>query len=870
MTAANLDAVILQVPLLAAALPWVGHAATRNRGTVGGSVANADPAAEIPLVLVTLKGSVVLRCSAGAKTIMADDFFIGPMMTAITPGCCLTEVHFPVWQGQRVGVGFQEISARRSDFALAAAAAQVALDGDGRCVACALGVGGATAVPQRLDGAAEALVGSRLSDDAIGEAVRAAVETIAIMSSPARERRLPSPRGFDARHPRARAGARPCAGARGCMKVELLVNGKARQVDVEPRTTLVDCLRDHLDLMGVHTGCEHGICGACTVLVDGEPSRSCLMFAVQADGYAITTVEALAPAPGELSVIQDAFCETHGLQCGFCTSGHDPGGARAAPAQSRALARRYRRGDLRQHLPLHRLRADRGGDRAGGATACRIECRAGARPVSDAAFKFVSTNRRVREDRRFVVGRGSYVADIKRDGMLHVAIVASSYPAARIRAIDAAEALAMPGVHHVVTGAELAAAVDPMMNGLDTPKVRRYSLAVGQARYSGEWIAAVVADSRALAEDAAERVVVEYDPLPHVIDVEQALDPASPQVHPEHGSNVLLDKTFVWGEVDRHFAESPRSLSFRVTWGRNSTVPIETFGVLASWDPWREMLDVWASIQMPKYSEQIARALRLPANAVRVHYDVDVGGSYGVKRGIKHTVLVCHLARLLGRPVRLIEDRLDNMRSGDAHGPERIFDVAVAFDDAGIVRSMKMRAHRQCRCLCGPRAVPARQADRRDRRSVQDREREIPRALGDDQQGRAGGGARLRPVADELRDRDRDRQGRGRHGHRPHRGAAAQFHPQGRIPVPHPERHALRQRRPTTPWSTRCWRMSTGSPCRASATACARAACSPASASRRASSRAAAIRRSSRCSTRRTPPRRGWTPAASWSTGSAT
>jgi carbon-monoxide dehydrogenase small subunit len=105
------------------------------------------------------------------------------------------------------------------------------------------------------------------------------------------------------------------------MKIELRVNGTNRSVDVEPRTTLVDCLREHLDLTGVHTGCEHGICGACTVLIDGEPARACLMFAVQADGYAITTVEALAPAPGELGVIQDAFCETHGMQCGFCTPG---------------------------------------------------------------------------------------------------------------------------------------------------------------------------------------------------------------------------------------------------------------------------------------------------------------------------------------------------------------------------------------------------------------------------------------------------------------------------------------------------------------------------------------------------------------------
>jgi CO/xanthine dehydrogenase Mo-binding subunit len=307
-------------------------------------------------------------------------------------------------------------------------------------------------------------------------------------------------------------------------------------------------------------------------------------------------------------------------------------------------------------------------------------------------LKFVSSGRRVREDRRMVAGHGRYVADIDVDGALHVALVPSQHPAARIVAIDAASALKMPGVHYVLTGEELANAVDPLMNGLDTPHVRRFPLAVGQVRYAGEWVAAVVADQRALAEDAAERVRIGYEPLPYVIDAEQALDHSSPPVHPAHGSNLLLDKTFVWGEVDRHFAESPRYLSFRVTWGRSSTVPIETFGVVARWDPWSEVLDVWASIQMPKYADQIARALRISGNNVRVHYDVDVGGSYGVKRGIKHTVLVSYLARRLGRPIRLIEDRLENMRGGDAHGPDRIFDVEIAFNDDGIVRSMRMRA----------------------------------------------------------------------------------------------------------------------------------------------------------------------------------
>jgi carbon-monoxide dehydrogenase small subunit len=103
------------------------------------------------------------------------------------------------------------------------------------------------------------------------------------------------------------------------MKVDLDINGTRHAVEVEPRMSLLDCLRDTLLLTGAHTGCEHGVCGACTVLVDGVAVRSCLMYAVQADGYAITTIEGLSPGPGELSVLQDAFCETHGMQCGYCT-----------------------------------------------------------------------------------------------------------------------------------------------------------------------------------------------------------------------------------------------------------------------------------------------------------------------------------------------------------------------------------------------------------------------------------------------------------------------------------------------------------------------------------------------------------------------
>jgi 2-furoyl-CoA dehydrogenase large subunit len=317
-------------------------------------------------------------------------------------------------------------------------------------------------------------------------------------------------------------------------------------------------------------------------------------------------------------------------------------------------------------------------------------------PATD-SFRFIGKHRRAVEHKRFVVGKGRYAADFQLPGMLHVALVASPHASARIVSIDASQALAMPGVHAVLTGDELCAAIEPILPGVDAPQVTRYPLANGVSRYSGEWVAAVVADSRALAEDAAELVMVDYESLPHVVDPEAAIEADAPLVHPAHGSNVIFHRKFVWpsssGESpDEQMAACDHQLSYRVRWSRNSTVPIETFAVACEWNDSTGVMDVWASIQMPKYPDQLAKALRLPGNAVRVHFDVDVGGSYGVKRGLKHTILVAYLAKKLGRPVRLVEDRLENMRGGDMQGPDRIFDVTMGFNKDGVVRSMRMRA----------------------------------------------------------------------------------------------------------------------------------------------------------------------------------
>src|SRR4051812_6417076 len=161
------DALALRVPLLRRALAWVGHVQTRNRGTVGGSLAHADPCAELPLVAQVLGARMRLRSSGGERTLEAGKFFAGPMATALRPDECLEEIHWPVWPQRRVGSAFTEISVRHGDFAIVAAAAQVALDADGRCVRAAFGLGGVGGTPLAFPQLAASLAGSHPDKESI-------------------------------------------------------------------------------------------------------------------------------------------------------------------------------------------------------------------------------------------------------------------------------------------------------------------------------------------------------------------------------------------------------------------------------------------------------------------------------------------------------------------------------------------------------------------------------------------------------------------------------------------------------------------------------------------------------------------------------
>ena len=301
-------------PLLAEAVRHVAHYQIRNRGTVGGSLAHADPAAELPGIAVACAGTVLIAGSSGQREVAAERFFVGALSTALEPGELIVGLRLPAWRpGRRWG--FQEFSRRRGDFALAGAAVHFDRDEAGAVRDPHVGVIGANPRPIRL-AAVEALLGGQAGHSGADRRFRrGGAGGGGPVGRPAWHRGVSTPACRHDGRACARAGGGP-----GMSEIQLRVNGAAVSLEVEPRLSLADCLRHRVGLTGTHLGCEHGVCGACTVIVDGEAVRSCLMLAVQADGAEIVTVEGLADGPA-LSPLQEAFRDHHALQCGFCTPG---------------------------------------------------------------------------------------------------------------------------------------------------------------------------------------------------------------------------------------------------------------------------------------------------------------------------------------------------------------------------------------------------------------------------------------------------------------------------------------------------------------------------------------------------------------------
>ncbi|HMG59699.1 MAG TPA: xanthine dehydrogenase family protein molybdopterin-binding subunit, partial [Burkholderiales bacterium] len=296
--------------------------------------------------------------------------------------------------------------------------------------------------------------------------------------------------------------------------------------------------------------------------------------------------------------------------------------------------------------------------------------------------------------RRLTQGRGQYVDDIVLPRMLHVAYVRSPHAHARILRIETKKAAAMPGVVRIVTGAEIALVCKPYvgvltdLQGMRSPP--QYPLAMEVARWQGEPVVAVVAQSRAEAEDAAEGSEVGYEELPAALDAERALDPSEPKIHKEFDSNLCFQRIVDTGGVDAAMKGAHLVVEDTIRFGRHTGVTMEPRAILADYNPAEESMTVYHCGQSPHMMQGIiASRLSLDEHRVRI-VARDVGGSFGIKI---HTygdeIAACALSLMLGRPVKFAADRYESFLS-DIHARDHRVKAKLAVDRDGNITALEI------------------------------------------------------------------------------------------------------------------------------------------------------------------------------------
>lgn len=486
--------------------------------------------------------------------------------------------------------------------------------------------------------------------------------------------------------------------------ISLTVNGRQRQATVEGRLLLSDFLREELGLTGTHVGCEHGVCGACTILLDGQSARSCLMFAVQASGAAIETIEGLSES-GKISRLQDLFAEHHALQCGYCTPGmlvtaHDL--SAQLKDSSEAEIRDGMSGSICRctgYQGIIKAVCQAAAERRSGTSP--LQRRDGA---AGATGPFVGQSLARKEDEKLLRGAGRYVADIFLPQALHVAFLRSSLAHARIDSIDTSAARSLPGVVDVLTGADLAPLVAPVPGMQNRPPKQwrdavehridipdQPVLAVQKVRHVGEAIAVVVAESRYVAEDAANLIDVKLTELEAVTGIDSAQTSSGPRVHEHLESNTVATFRVRKGDADAALVAAPFRLSHRLHNHRYLALPLECRGVVADYDARSDSITIWSSTQVVHWvRREIAKRLALPESRVRC-VAPDVGGGFGVKGHVyPEDILIAFLAKRLRRPIRWIEDRHEHLINS-AHARDDRHDIEIGFNAKGRILALRDR-----------------------------------------------------------------------------------------------------------------------------------------------------------------------------------
>jgi CO/xanthine dehydrogenase Mo-binding subunit/aerobic-type carbon monoxide dehydrogenase small subunit (CoxS/CutS family) len=494
------------------------------------------------------------------------------------------------------------------------------------------------------------------------------------------------------------SAGQPGSGAsRQRIRLGFTVNGIERDLLVDASATLLAVLRDELEMTGTKSACGVGECGACTVLVDGLPVLSCSTLAASVQGKRVQTIEGMAKRH-LLHPIQQAFIECGAIQCGFCT----PGMIMAAkalldenPDPSREQIRRHMAGNLCRCTGYVKIvdavlaaadkirRGDAGTD---------------ARDSGSEAFTGEVVGRRITQPEAVAKATGSarYVSDVKLPGMLHAKLLRSPYPHARVKRIDTSAAEQLPGVEAILTpedvldwqGFDRGLKDLPMIaGGYTVPPDERVLNA--RARHVGDAVAAVAATSVEIAEQALELLEVEYEPLPFVLEPQQALAEGAPQISDYAPGNIgkHLEYLYPEGDADAALERAACVVEGEFETPKQEACTEETAACVASIDP-NGRLTVWSQCQLAHMARrELAHIFNIPVRKVRLITPV-VGGSFGQRGALCADAYCVALALHTGQPVKLVFTREENFigletRTGFSYR------FALGFDADGSLSAAK-------------------------------------------------------------------------------------------------------------------------------------------------------------------------------------
>ena len=479
--------------------------------------------------------------------------------------------------------------------------------------------------------------------------------------------------------------------------ITLTVNDVRRRLDVDPRSTLAEVLRDQLDLTGTKIGCDRGECGACTVIVDGNPVYSCSQLAVFMDGRTVQTVEGLA-AGGGLSTLQRSFVDHDAPQCGFCTSGQLMTATALLKTSAKPTAEQARAalsGNICRCSNYNHYVA---------AVVGSAERSAGSFVTRAAALTTIghSTPRIDAADR--CSGKAKYTGDVTMPGMLYARVLRSPHPHARIIRIDASKARALPGVKAIITheNCNVQWGAGSIAGGQqyneETKRItthKRYAFN-NPVRFAGEPVAAVAAVDRHTAEDALQLIAVEYETLPFVLDFEEALKPDAPKVWPDgnispNNRNELLPQTQRRGDIAAGFEAADQVFEDRFSTAFVHNAQMERRAAVARWDG--DKLTIYTPTGgIANCRTDMARDLEIPQEKVRVVCEY-MGGNFGNKNQNQDADLIAAvLAKEAAAPVKLELSRKEDYIGVHGRWPTaQYYKVGVKND--GTLTALQLRGY---------------------------------------------------------------------------------------------------------------------------------------------------------------------------------